>query len=259
MLSWKFLLFRRAGTGCPGETGDPPAAIVRNAHMHPLVPLAIGLALACGYAQSGLGQTLAAVRPVVAAPGIPDSGRIDFRVLREGSEIGSHTLSFHRDGSRLTVDVAIDLNVTMLGFSLYRYSHRARETWEGNRLAALDTATEDNGKTARVSGRQAGDEFVVTSGASETVFPGNAMPSSHWNRNWLEGRPLINTQTGARIDFHADPGASETVETASGPRQAQRFAISGALRKDIWFDASGNWVKTRFDGPDGSSITYILQ
>lgn len=190
---------------------------------------------------------------------IPDSGRIAFRVVREEADIGSHELRFRREGDRLLVDVTIDLKVTFLGVPLYRYSHRASEAWEQGRLVALRTTTDNNGTASAVEGRATEGGFLVKAGGKETLMPANTYPSSHWNRAWLEGQPLLNTQTGERIDFKATASGSETVETAKGPLSAQRFAITGDLRKEIWFDAAGRWVKTSFAAPDGSVISYVLQ
>lgn len=204
-------------------------------------------------------------QPSVAAatasnnPSIPASGRIEFKVVREDVDIGRHAVSFHRDGGLLRVDVTIDLNVTFLGMSLYRYSHRASEVWRDDRLVALQTGTDNNGQRHSVSGRAEGDGFIVDAGGGELAFPADVMPSSHWNRAWLDGRPLINTQTGQRIDYKATPLGRENIETADSSRPGERFAISGDLVKDIWFDAGGRWLSSRFKAPDGSTISYVLE
>jgi hypothetical protein len=189
---------------------------------------------------------------------IPDNGRLSFRVMREESDIGSHELIFRRDGTRLDVEIAIDLKVTLLGISVYRYSHRAQETWESGRLIALETVTDDNGKPFKVSARISDSGFVVIANGSEAIFPADIFPSSHWNRAWID-KPLLNTQTGEKINYTAASRGSETIAIASGSLAAEHFTTAGDLRKDIWFDAAGRWAKSRFAAPDGSSISYVLQ
>ena len=226
-----------------------PALFLLSATTTPVAP---------AWAQTA-GPSLAAATAALNNPSIPASGRIEFKVVREDVNIGRHAVSFRRDGALLRVDVTIDLVVTFLGISLYRYSHQASEVWRDDRLVALRTSTDKNGERFSVSGRAEGDGFVVEAGGVERAFPADAMPSSHWNRAWLDGRPLINTQTGQRIDYRATPLGSETVETADGGRQGEHFAISGDLVKDIWFDAGGRWVSSRFKAPDGSTISYLLK
>lgn len=229
--------------------------------MRHAVPALIVLATLVLSGMPAWAQQRVALRGEVTAfaASIPDTNRIAFRVMRDDVDIGSHELTFRRDGERLDVDIAIDLKVTFLGVALYRYSHRARETWQDGRLTALETATDDNGTSYKILGRSSEAGFIVSAAGKEAVFPADALPSSHWNRAWLDGKPLINTQKGEKIDFTVADHGEETVATASGSLSARRFAIIGDLRKDIWFDAAGRWVKTRFDAPDGSSIFYVLQ
>ncbi len=229
--------------------------------MRHAVPALIALATLIFWAAPSEAQQRVALRAdaTVFAASIPDTNRIAFRVMRDEVDIGSHELRFRRDGERLDVDIAIDLKVTFLGVALYRYSHRARETWQDGRLTALETVTDDNGTPYRIVGRASDGGFIVSAGGKEAVFPADAFPSSHWNRAWLDGKPLINTQKGEKIAFTVADRGEETVTTAGGSLPARRFAIAGDLRKDIWFDAAGRWVKTRFDAPDGSSIFYVLQ
>lgn len=229
--------------------------------MRQAVPALIVLVALISWALPAPAQQRVAMRTAAPAfiASVPDTNRIAFRVVRDEVDIGSHELTFRRDGERLDVDISIDLKVTFLGVALYRYSHRARETWQDGRLTALETATDDNGTPYKIAGRAGEAGFIVSVGGKETVFPADAFPSSHWNRAWLDGRPLINTQKGEKIAFTVADRGEETVTTASGSLPARRFAITGDLRKDIWFDAAGRWVKTRFDAPDGSSIFYVLQ
>lgn len=229
--------------------------------MRQAVPALIVLVALVSWALPAPAQQRVAMRTAAPAfvASIPDTNRIAFRVVRDEVDIGSHELTFRRDGERLDVDIAIDLKVTFLGVALYRYSHRARETWQGDRLIALETATDDNGTPYKIVGRAGTEGFTLSSGGKETVFPADAFPSSHWNRAWLQGRPLINTQKGEKIAYTIAPRGEESVATAGGSANAERFAVTGDLRKDIWFDAAGRWVKTRFDAPDGSSIFYVLQ
>lgn len=245
------------GHAAAGGADDPPAAVLRNAGMRAPVPALLCLLLFLPTAPDVRAQQAIAAVAAPAETSVPETGRIAFQVMREEVKIGTHEVRFRRDGERLEVDVEIDLNVTFLGMSLYRYRHRAQEVWSGGRLVALRSTTDDNGERHELAGRADTEGFVVRTASGQAVFPSEAVPSSHWNRIWLEGRPLINTQTGQRIDFAVRRLGPETVATASGAKAAERFSITGALRKEIWFDSAGQWTATRFKAPDGSTISYL--
>ena len=40
---------------------------------------------------------------------------------------------------------------------------------------------------------------------------------------------------------------------------ATRYAYSGDLKADVWYDDAGRWVKLRFRGRDGSVIEYVCR
>src|SRR5215469_15734747 len=73
---------------------------------------------------------------------------IGFVINRDGNPIGTQRVTFHTepgpDGERLIVDIAIDIKVTAAFVTLYRYTFKGRETWQGGQLIAMETATDDD-------------------------------------------------------------------------------------------------------------------
>ena len=49
------------------------------------------------------------------------------------------------------------------------------------------------------------------------------------------------------------------VATERGPVMATRYAYSGELQTEVWYDECGRWVKMRFAGRDGSIIDYVCR
>ena len=96
-------------------------------------------------------RLLAALCLFVAAPAAADSRTLDFDVLRKGASIGTHRVSIRTDGPRTEVSIEIDLEVRFAFLTLYRYTHRARETWDADRLVALEASTDDNGTRTNVA------------------------------------------------------------------------------------------------------------
>ena len=51
----------------------------------------------------------------------------------------------------------------------------------------------------------------------------------------------------------------EKIETERGKVNSIRYAYTGELETDIWYDDNGRWVGMQFMGRDGSLIKYICK
>lgn len=195
-----------------------------------------------------------------AAGGLPYGPTLSFAAYRNGEQIGRHTLTFERDGAQIKVSTSIDFTVKFMGFTAYRYSHRAQEVWAGNTLVSLASRTDDNGTKYSVQAvREDGALVVARNAEGRTVLPSQVLPSSHWNIQQVQQSVLLNTQKGTEARVRIAPVGRETVQTASGTIAATRYRYSGDVAMDQWFDDRGRWVKTSFTASDGSTIEYILQ
>ena len=193
------------------------------------------------------------------AQALPYGPTLSFAVYRNGEQIGKHTLTFQQNGSNLTVSTAVDLAVKMLGFTAYRYSHRAQETWAGDTFQSASTQTDDNGTKYTVQAKRTPAGIDVQRSSGHEVMPTGVLPSSHWNVRQISQSSLLNTQNGNQALVKVTPLGREKIKTASGWIDATHYRYSGDVTKDQWFDDRGRWVKTTFPASDGSTIEYILQ
>src|SRR5262245_893430 len=90
---------------------------------------------------AGLGAT--SLAPVTRAAPIGPLKDFKFRVLREGSEIGAHTISFEDSGARHVVRTRIRLAVKVAFITAFRYEHDGEEVWENGQIQSLRTRTHD--------------------------------------------------------------------------------------------------------------------
>jgi hypothetical protein len=190
-----------------------------------------------------------------AAPGSHD---IAFRVFRGDDDIGTHHVDFIRAGDRLEVRVAVDLVVTFAGIPVFRFTHRNHETWQGGRLAAIETTTDDDGKPYVVHGVRVGDVFRIRSTFGDYDAPGGIIPSSYWDPRMIGQTQLLDTRSGKLLPSATSRLGVETVPTPSGPVQATRYHLSGEITLDIWYSPAGDWVKMDFTAR-GSQVTYRLE
>ncbi|MEQ8967293.1 MAG: DUF6134 family protein [Azospirillaceae bacterium] len=210
---------------------------------------ALGAALPFGLSRSATAS--------VPMNGIPPAGLIPFDIRRGDSVIGAHTLRFSGDASRLTVDIAIDIEVKAAFITVYRYTHRNTETWADGRLQAIQTRTDDNGDTLSVSGRATADGFRVEGSQGTVAAPADILPTSYWNIGTVEATRLLDTQKGTIREVSIAPAGRETVTAAGRQVQATRYAVTGDLTLDVWYSDPGQWVKMYFQAR-GATIDYTL-
>jgi hypothetical protein len=195
------------------------------------------------------GGALLAALPVTglrAALPVPAGNRLGFDVIRKGAKLGVHMLSFAPNGDSLTVQVAVDIVYKIGPITLYRYTHRAIERWQGEQVVSLESHTDDNGTKYQVLGHREAAGFVVEGTKARYVAPPDALPATHWNRRELAG-PWINTQDGALMRPRIAQQGIDTIPTAGGgSTRARRFVLTGDVQMDMWYDDRPSWAGLAF-------------
>ena len=185
--------------------------------------------------------------------------RIMFKAYRNGSEIGWHRLTFSADADRLLVNIEIRFDVTFAFLTLYRYRHRNRETWQGARLVALDTTTDDDGERFAVRAEAKGEELVVENAAGDVVLlPADTLPSSYWHERTVEREQWLDTQSGRLARSTVERLGAEPIEAAGRTVTATRYRLRGDIDCELWYHER-RWSKLRFSASDGSIIEYALE
>ena len=213
------------------------------------------------------------------AADFPYGPTLAFKVYRNGTEIGQHTVSFRNDGAKRYVKVSVNLAVKALGITAFRYMHEAREVWSAGNLESLESQTDENGKkyvvrvhrnaqglvvdrevTTLMLAASASDQALVLPEVGHEVLPATMLPTSNWNFEQVSKRVLLNTQYGTPSHTTVTQMGREAVKTGNGGTvQATRYRYTGELRMDQWFDDKGRWVRAAFPAFDGSIIEYVLQ
>ncbi len=183
-------------------------------------------------------------------------GDLQFDVLRNGDVVGEHNVQFALSGRDLTVDARFELEIRILFFPAYRYAYQSTSVWRDGRLVRLDALTDDDGSVSEVAAR-AEDGRVRIRGRDGTEWGDPSLiPTDHWNADVLGSDTVLNTITGEVSRVSIRDMGEETLPTATGTCQARRYAYSGDLETEVWYDPDGRWVGMRFQGKDGSTIDY---
>lgn len=226
----------------------------------------------CFRARPGAALALAAallISPAAAVSETPEAGNVDpfalygdeihFDVLRAGDRIGSHRVRFTGDPGALRVTSEFDVEVRFLFVTAYSFSYRSQAEWRDGRLDRLDARVDDDGARQTISAVRNDDVVVVRSGATVSRAPSPLFPTNHWNYGVRSADRVLNTLTGKVNEVRLRPLGRETVTTERGPVPATRYAYTGELETEVWYDDAGRWVKLRFDGEDGKPVEFVCR
>lgn len=181
------------------------------------------------------------------ARAVPDG--LNFRVLREGSPIGTHSVRFREmEGGRIGARSEVRIAVRIAGFTVYRYLHETDEVWAAGRLVGLSSRLDRNGKAGFAEARAEGDALLLQGSAGEARLPAHAAPLTWWRVASFSGAPLFDPRDG-------QPVAPRIERLAASPGQT-RLRLIGGEGAEITWDAAGTWIGFATTGEDGSAVTY---
>jgi hypothetical protein len=198
---------------------------------------------------------------------IPRGDALAFEVLRNGTPIGEHHLSFSPDGNGgLTVSIDVALKVKFAGITVYTYGLQAKEIWTAGKFSSLHSMVNNNGTQLEVEAHQVADGYLVTginhSDPSKNypryVAPPDTLPLTYWNKAMLNGNILnIQTAHSYRVTVNS-PGWNQLPTSNGGTIVAQRFDLTGKLRLSVWYDQTNTWSGLAFSVNGNESYQKIV-
>jgi hypothetical protein len=195
-------------------------------------------------------------RPAQAAPlPVPPGSRIAFKVLRNGTPIGEHHLSFTQEGDRLSVDIHAAFLVRIAGIPVFRYTAQATESWAGGVFQSVESRVNDNGRRLEVHAQRVAAGYAIEgTHVLRYIGPPNTLPSTYWNKAMLNGM-IVNIQTAHSYPAIVHSPGWNRLPTADGSTLvAQRFDVTGKLHLSVWYDQNEQWSGLAFHV--GGSETY---
>lgn len=203
---------------------------------------------------------------VLAVPGgaaraavVPADGLLNFAVMRDGEEIGSHVLTFKQVDDKIHVTIKTRIAVKMAFITVYRFEQDGHEVWHNGKLIAMETETNDDGTdhTLQVKADGSGGLRVVGDD-KELRAPPDSIPASLWNPAFIRTKALMDSLVGKPLEIQVAADGVETVSVKGRPVQARHYTLSGEMPRELWYDE--NWVLIRMTltGDDGSAVQYVL-
>jgi len=196
-------------------------------------------------------------RAASAAPSMPPTDRIAFRLIRHGTEIGRHTVTFSQDGDLLTARVEVEALVTLLSVPIVRYRHTSTEVWRGNSLLTLQSDSDKNGQKEWVRGQRTEAGLAITGSRTKPyIAPEPNAITSYWNKSNIQ-QPMISMEDGVLLRPAVARRGDEAIPLASGATiAATHYALSGPFEVDLWYDQNDQWAGMAVPVDDGSVVHY---
>ncbi|MGD9671722.1 MAG: DUF6134 family protein [Hyphomicrobiaceae bacterium] len=195
----------------------------------------------------------------VPTPAAAATNKLVYAVLRDGSPVGRHSLTFTRNGTTTDVDISTRVAVKMAFITVYRFEHDGHETWRGNNLVAMRSQTNDDGTHHRVEVSSQGDHLQVAADGNRGTAPASILPASLWEPGVVRQSELLNTLDGKRMRVAVKDMGQEAVKIEGQRTAAHHYKMSGGLDRDLWFGPDNTLVRMQFAAKDGSTIVYELQ
>ena len=185
---------------------------------------------------------------MLPATALAAPGALNFRIMRSGSAVGTHTVRFRDDGAALVAETEVRIIVRLAGFVVYRYAHDATERWQGERLMSLTSRLDRNGTSSFAEARAEGSALLLRGTAGEARLPAEAAPLTWWRMATLRsGVPLFDPRRGEPISPELQRSA-----VAGGTL----IRLIGGEGAEIVYDPACLWTGFTTTGEDGSAVRY---
>lgn len=209
-----------------------------------------------------LRAALAAMTFMAVAAGGPGGAEaagprtLTYRILMGDDTIGTETVTLDAQSDVTKVAVTATTRVKVL-FINFRYDHQREEVWKGGTLDSMRAKTDDDGTPHSVEMARRGAGYALTVDGRTGEVPANALPLTLWTPEVLKRPTLLSVIDGKPYSVRVESLGTETLDVGGRAVKAQRHRITGDVERDLWFDADGTLLKTRFKR-SGYDVTYIL-
>ena len=190
----------------------------------------------------------------------PPAGIFIYTIIREGEPVGQQRMEFVSDGEKLRVLSHMELNVTLLGMTLYAFNQQVEEVHRGGKIMSLSSEADDDGKNRKVNLVLEGDLLRGDYNGDQRAVEPTLITSLFWQKPALGETQVIDTIRGKVRDVTVKDLGAETLTLPVGKVETHHYQMTGEWKRDLWYDVNGILVAgQRNDSPDGSVVRLELQ
>jgi Family of unknown function (DUF6134) len=185
-----------------------------------------------------------------------DAGEYTFTVLKDGSPVGHHCIVFDRQGDRVEIREATEIEVRLAMIPIYRFEHEGTEVWEDGRALRIDGTTNDNGEKLDIAVRRNADGYTRTVNGRIDQFDDSKQALAFWNKDVVNHEDFFSVVEDKVIKASFEFVDREKITVDGQELDVDRYRMAGDEERDLWFDRSGRIAKVAFRRL-GSEIIYL--
>jgi hypothetical protein len=181
-----------------------------------------------------------------------------YTISRDGTPIGQQRMEFVNDGEKLRVLSHTEIDVTLLGLSLYGFKQQVEEVHFGGKIISLISDADDDGTDRNVALTLQGNLLKGEYNGNDRALDPQLVTSLFWQKPPVGDAQLIDTLRGRRRDVNVRDLGAETLTLPVGRVEAHHYQLTGDWKRDLWYDASGILVAGELI-KDGATVRQELQ
>jgi hypothetical protein len=185
-------------------------------------------------------------------------GTYIYAVSRDGTPIGQLRLEFVNDGEKLRVISHTELDVSLLGLSVYSFTQQVEEVRSGDKIMSLTSEADDDGTDRKVSLSLQGDLLKGNYNGNDRTIDPRLITSLFWKKPPMGETQLIDALRGKVRDVNVKDLGPETLTLPVGRIEAHHYQLTGEWKRELWYDANGILVAGQLL-KDGAVVRQELQ
>jgi hypothetical protein len=190
-----------------------------------------------------------------------EANTLRFKVLLDDTPIGTHNFRITGDRSYRTVETRADFKVSLFFIPVFLYDHDNTEVWTEGCLQGLDSETNSNGQTFRVSLDRSVNGYSITTLDDSSEHLSTCLSSfAYWDPAFLGQSRLLNSQTGKLIDIAVEELGKINLEWLPIDTEVEGFAIlaeSDGIDIRVFYDKDDRWVGLESRLENGRLMRYL--
>jgi hypothetical protein len=171
---------------------------------------------------------------------------LKFKVLQNGKQLGTHTVSLSRKGEFTFVKSHLNLEYKVGPLTIFHYRSHCAESWKVNRLDRMSCSIDKTGKKERIDVTRDGDKLIIQQGGKRVRKERGAVPISPWNSVAMKSSKAIVADNGSVAPLQALELGFEKIELGGRRVDAHKVRYKSFLVVDSWSDSRGRWLKATF-------------